>query len=329
MATIMEKLAASTVASLSVFFLYLALRHRTRPAVAALLTLAFAFGTNTWTTSSQALWQHGAAQLFLVLALWAVSSPASRWTVPLAGLALGLLPANRPPDLLLALGFLPFVWGWARERRLPFLVCAALPGVLCLAFNLAVYADPAGGYGVFGLTSPSSGFFHGSIPEGIAGLLVSPARGLFVYSPFFLFLLFGLRKVFRQEDQRLLAAGLLAAVALQLLVYARTDWRAGYSWGYRFLTDLVPILIWLLVPIVEDQKRLARAAFAAALLFSIWVQTLGAFRYLGASEASVFRNGDPSDHDTAPAWNPANCPILIEARSPIAPPLLVYRLVHL
>jgi predicted alpha/beta hydrolase len=53
------------------------------------------------------------------------------------------------------------------------------------------------------------------------------------------------------------------------------------------------------------------------------------YRYLGASEASVFRNGDPSDHDTAPAWNPANCPILIEARSPIAPPLLVYRLVHL
>jgi len=329
MATIMEKLAASTVASLSVFLLYLTLRRRTGAPTAVLLAVAYAFGTDTWTISSQALWQHGAAQLFLVAALWAVTGPASRWTVPLAGLALGLLPANRPPDLLLALGFLPFLWGWTRGRRLPFLLSAALPCLLTLAFNLAVYAHPAGGYGVFGLTSPSSGFFHGSILEGVAGLLVSPARGLFVFSPFFLFLPFGLRKVFREGDQRLLAAGLLAAVVLQLLLYARTDWRGGFSWGYRFLTDLVPILIWLLVPIVEEQRRLARGVFLAALLFSVWVQTIGAFRYLGTSDRYVFRNGDPHDQDTSPAWDLAHCPILIEARSPYAPRLLVYRLFSL
>src|SRR6185436_13942432 len=67
---IMEKIAASIVASLAVGWMYLLLRRRLDRWWALLLTALFAFGTNTWSTSSQALWQHGPAELFCVAALW-------------------------------------------------------------------------------------------------------------------------------------------------------------------------------------------------------------------------------------------------------------------
>ena len=65
-ARIMEKLSASLVAALSASLLYLLLRRRAAAPIALLLTLAYAFGTTTWVISSQALWQHGMAELLVV-----------------------------------------------------------------------------------------------------------------------------------------------------------------------------------------------------------------------------------------------------------------------
>ncbi len=61
----MEKLTASFLAALSVSLLYLLLRRRTAPPIALLLAVAYAFGTTTWVISSQALWQHGMAQVLV------------------------------------------------------------------------------------------------------------------------------------------------------------------------------------------------------------------------------------------------------------------------
>ncbi|WP_163597417.1 hypothetical protein, partial [Klebsiella pneumoniae] len=55
-ARIMEKLCASSMAAASVALLYLLLRRRSDPATAAILALAYAFGTSTWVISGQALW---------------------------------------------------------------------------------------------------------------------------------------------------------------------------------------------------------------------------------------------------------------------------------
>src|SRR3954467_2689659 len=66
MAKVLEKLSASLVAALSAALLYLLLRRRAAPPIARLLTLAYAFGTTTWVIGSQALWQHGMAELLVV-----------------------------------------------------------------------------------------------------------------------------------------------------------------------------------------------------------------------------------------------------------------------
>ena len=62
---VVERIAASLITALSIGLLYLALCRITSPTTAIIITLAYGLGTNTWATSSQALWQHGLAELSL------------------------------------------------------------------------------------------------------------------------------------------------------------------------------------------------------------------------------------------------------------------------
>src|SRR6185369_552773 len=68
-AELMEKLVASLVAALTIGLAYLLFRRSASRRDAAWLAVALAFGTNTWATSSQALWQHGVAELLVVVGL--------------------------------------------------------------------------------------------------------------------------------------------------------------------------------------------------------------------------------------------------------------------
>ena len=113
MARVMEKLSASLLAATSAALLYLALRRQAEPRPALVLALAYAFGTTTWMIGSQALWQHGMAELLIAGMLLAVTGPASVRATIVAGLLGGLIACNRPPDSLLAAAIgLYGVW-WA------------------------------------------------------------------------------------------------------------------------------------------------------------------------------------------------------------------------
>src|ERR1019366_1647986 len=118
-AKVMEKLAASFLAALSVSLLYLLLRRRARPPLALLLTLAYAFGTTTWVIGSQALWQHGMAELLVVGALLILTAPCTAPRALAAGLLIGLVAANRPPDVVLAAALGAYGLFWTGRRRAP------------------------------------------------------------------------------------------------------------------------------------------------------------------------------------------------------------------
>lgn len=313
---LMEKLAASFVASVAVGLMYLVLRRRVEQRDALLLTGAFAFGTSTWTISSQALWQHGPAELLLVAALWFITGEPSRSNALLAGFAIGLLASNRPPDTLLAAGLSLYALFWARRRAALFAIAAAVPVSLVLAYNLSTFHHPAGGYrwgGVVGLR-----FFSGDVLPGIAGLLVSPAVGLFVFCPFLLFLPLLFHRSLQDKKYRLLTLLLAASVVSQILLYASTDWRAGFSYGPRFLTDGVPALVWMLAPVLPSLGRVARPVFVACCLFAATAQYVGAFHYSGVSSITYYT--PPTGPDTfRNAWEPENAAFLLEARNPRQP----------
>jgi hypothetical protein len=311
---LMEKLSASTLAAVTVGWMFLLLRRRLARPDAILLTLAFAFGTNTWITGSQSLWQHGTAELLLVGALWFLDrEELSTGSLLAAGALAGLMAANRPPDLLFTAALGAYALVRARWRAGWLAAAAAVPGLLVAMYNLRMYGTVGGGYVAAGVAGRS--FFSHPVLPGLAGLLASPGRGLLVYSPFFLFLLLFARRVWADPGRRALTACLTAGVILQLLLYASTDWRAGSSYGYRFLTDLVPALIWLLGPVLASLGRPARAVFGACFLFAVYVQAVGAFRYSGLSESVI---NDPADTEMRNAWKIEGSPILIESRQPRA-----------
>lgn len=327
----MEKIAASVVASLAVGWMYLLLRRRIERRPALLLTVLFAFGTTTWAISSQALWQHGPAELLVVAALWFLTGAPIPRHILAAGLATGLMVANRPPDLTLALAFGAAGLLWAGRplcraalfRIALFAVGIALPVALTVAYNLTAFARLSGGYGQAGVASLS--FFSSPLLEGIAGLLVSPARGLFVFSPFLLFVPLFFHRILRDRSHRVLNLLLTGGVLLLLLVYARVDFRQGFSYGPRFLTDALPILVWLLAPILPTLRGVARAAFLAAGVFSIWVQLVGAFQYSGISDFVLYEQ-KAGPGATRNAWKLRHTPFLVEARNPRQPATVLYAL---
>ncbi len=329
-ARVMEKLTASLVAVAAVALMHLLLRRRAAPRDALLLTVAFAFGTTTWVIGSQALWQHGLAELLLTGALLLVTGPCTAPRALAVGLLCGLLAANRPPDALLAAAVGLYALRWSAPRddrgqrgqrahrgRLLLVAGAALPAGLVLLYNLGIAGNLAGGYGI-----PRRGeFFAQGLLSGLAGLLVSPARGLLVFSPFLLFLPLGLWLGLRHGAAgRGLTLLLAGAAAVQLLFYAKADWRAGACWGPRWPTDLLPILLWMLAPAAAVLRGAGRALLVLTIGAAVAIEAVGAFWYTGQSDLAILADagGRGGSGAMAAAWDLRNAPFLAELRHPPA-----------
>ncbi|PYQ63206.1 MAG: hypothetical protein DMF53_10820, partial [Acidobacteria bacterium] len=314
-ARIMEKLSASLLAALSASLLYLLLRRRAAAPIALLLTLAYAFGTTTWVISSQALWQHGMAELLVIGALLLLNRQCTTPRALAAGLLCGLIAGNRPPDVILAAALGAYGLFWADRRRAALLAAAAaLPMGLVLLYNLGVAHHFAGGYGRVG----KANFLQHDLLSGLGGLLLSPTRGLFVFSPFLLFLVLAWRHLPRDRGERGLTLAMGAGVVLQLLLYAKTDWRGGVFWGPRYLTDLLPLLLWMLVPVVAGLRGLGRACFLLAVGAAVAIEAVGAFWYTGATDSAIVAVVS-GPHQMQAAWEWRNAPFVASLQQGLAP----------
>ncbi len=308
---IMEKIAASVVTALAVALVFLLLRNRVDARTATLLALVFAFSTNTWATSSQALWQHGFGELLLAGALLALTSEPTVLHALLAGVCLGLTIPNRLPNTVLAASLLVYGVVWAGRRVPALLASAALAATPFLLYNWVSFRELGGGYSyvVKQTLGGSGGFFANPLFPGLAGVLVSPGRGLLVFSPVFVFLgAIFFREVKLSARDKLLALCIAGGVVCQLTLYAKTNWSGGWCYGPRTLTDMLPLLVWLLAPVVASLREASRALFVAAALAGVVVQFIGVFCY--PRGGSDFR-GD--------VWRLTDAPVLVEGRAGFSP----------
>jgi len=314
MARVMEKLCASLVAALSASLLYLLLRRRAAAPIALLLTLAYAFGTTTWVIGSQALWQHGMAELLVIGALLLLTGPCTVPRALAAGLLCGLIAGNRPPDVILAAALGAYGLFWAGRRAALLAAAAALPMGLVLLYNLGVADRLAGGYGLVGKAT----YFRHDLLPGLGGLLFSPTRGLFVFSPFLLFLVLAWRYRPRDRGERGLSLAMSAGIVIQLLLYAKADWRGGISWGPRYMTDLLPLLLWMLVPVVAALRGFGRVCFLLAVGVAIAIEAIGAFWYTGVTDTAIFAVTS-GPHQMRAAWDWRNAPFVASLQHGLAP----------
>lgn len=204
----------------------------------AVLT-AFLIGISSdWWYQSRGFLSEIGAGAFTVLSLYF----ATREKPILSGSALAMSLFFRPLNLLA----LP-VWGLTVWRKGYKALGSGLPIALSLLlialYNYVRFDSPVEfGYG--------GEAFSSSILSGLYGLLFSPGRSLFVYSPIFLLSIPGAVLWWRKE-KAVTAVCLLTILGYIFTIALWHRWDGGWTWGSRLLTPTVPLLGILLAPVIE------------------------------------------------------------------------------
>ncbi|NJN48509.1 MAG: hypothetical protein HC805_00165 [Alkalinema sp. RL_2_19] len=267
-----------------------------RSRIALVITLLFAFATSTWTISAQGLWQHGVLNLIvlamLVALIQAHRSPQPwRWHLA-AGLACGLLPGIRQTGLLFAAVALLYRL-WRDRGRSAWFCLGWISAIPALWWNWHYFGNALTGAYRDATYLYQWDHFSTSLP----GLLLSPSRGLLIFTPIALFAVPGFWQLLKQlKRQQLthteltlkssidwLLAGIWIAGCGVLLTYSFFgQWHGGYCYGPRFMTDVAPIVCLMLGYYLDalrqawpQQKRLAGLLFGLAASFSMLTQVAG------------------------------------------------------
>jgi hypothetical protein len=297
-----EQRFAALLSALAPALLFLALRGRgfgLAVALAGAVTLAFS--TTLWSQASRALWQHGPLLVCYGGLLWALAAPAPgrrRWFA--AGLCGGFAYLVRPSALLAAapFGLLALRQGFGRA--------AAYGTGLAIGIGAAALYNHWAFGSVVPLYASALRPDLATIPEAFAGLLVSPSRGLLVFTPALLLAGFGLLWASRRRHLAGLDWAILAAGLLQFaLLCVWRIWDGGHSYGPRLQTDLLPFALWFLCFGLQAGTALAPAARRQlwrgfALLFAIGF----VIHLRGATDSAVYWwNASPEDPILERVWD--------------------------
>lgn len=254
-----------------------------------------------WWYQSRGLFSEIGAGAFLTVSLCfaAYARPFASAT----GLALSIL--FRPTNILA----LP-VWGWSVWRKewkflLSILIIAA--GVAAMAlFNWLRFGSPLNfGYG--------NEKFGSSIFKGLYGVFLSPGRSIFVYSPVLLLAIPGAFLFFR--EQKVLTILCIITVMVHALMIASWHmWDGGVSWGSRLMTPIVPVLGFLISPIIQRayQKMWIMAAVILLGLMGLTIQVAALLRTPTRVIVEQVASGAVPFEDTI--YTARNCWLVLQLR---------------
>jgi hypothetical protein len=113
--------------------------------------------------------------------------------------------------------------------------------------------------------------------EALVGTLISPARGLLIFSSIFLFAIYGAYVRLRHNVSFANLDCYLAGIVLTHWITTSLfeDWGGAWSIGPRYFVDVIPFLVYFLIPVLQGNVLAARAwryAFIASILLSTLIQ---------------------------------------------------------
>jgi hypothetical protein len=257
--------------------------------VGALTAAGYGLGTMAW-PYARYFFSEPLAALGLAAGFWGLLTAGQTGRAryaSLAGAGLGLaLLAKVSNGVTWPLFLVYGLWiAWRQQRMVAvggkkrsaalaaaFLVPLAASLLSLVAYNVVRTGNPLHmGYG-------ANEVFSTPLWRGLAGLLVSPGKSLFLYSPLLLAALFGIPALLRRHRSAALLS--LGVVAVYPLFFARWFiWDGGWCWGPRFLVPVLPFMSLFLAPVVKralgPSRELTKALLATLGVLSVWVQTLG------------------------------------------------------
>lgn len=211
---------------------------------ALLASSVFWFGTSLSSTAGTALWSHNFATLFALLAIYfSVKSAKYNESPPWYLIASFLFSAYlcRPTMAILSPFAILFLLTYSRVAAIKTgLFLASLLGAFIL-FSIHEFGQMLPDY--YLSKRLAGGYFY----EALYGNLLSPARGILIYSPFIVFawLCFKYSEKHWELKKSWLLLGLAWPVLHLLLISRFPHWWAGFSYGARFMTDVIPGLFLL------------------------------------------------------------------------------------
>ena len=274
------KLTASALTAFAVALIYLTALRLSDHRHALLIAVAAGLGTNLWAQTSQTLWQGETAIAALAAAVYlSLGKPSSTATVAGASLALAVAVTTRL-QLLPAVLVVTALLAWKTRKYVAVLAPLVLIGAAFAALNLYWFGHLLGARLQIEAASIADHAVTGSVGNplvGLAGLLISPSRGLLIFSPIVLIAATGCWRLRRASAELRWFA---AAAGIQILTYsAYSVWWGGHSYGPRLLLDVVPLLAPLAtIGLAWWTSTRSRTVVASVLLaWSIAVSATGAF----------------------------------------------------
>lgn len=243
--------------------------------------LVGALGTQVWSTAALALWSDTWGILLLGVVVFILLAHEAQGR-PLPGAVLATLVAwmfiVRPTNALVV----PAVGGYlfVRDRRSwwRYLVVGGAWLATLVAYSWIHFHRPLPGFYL------ERWLTFERFWKPLAAHLVSPGRGLVVYVPVVLFVLWLLIRYARAlRHRRLLAVAGVVIAAHFVVISGVVQWHAGIAYGPRYTTGIVPWLFLLAalgMRAMLDCGPAPRAAIAAGAVLaalSVVVQSRGAF----------------------------------------------------
>ena len=276
----------------------------------ALIALGGVLGTQVWSTASRALWAHtwGVALLGSALLLFLAPETGRRKSHPiLLATVLSWTYFVRPTNSLFILGITVYLLFFRRAQFVAYAATGAAWGAAFVAYSWTHFGKLLPSYYQTNRLETTQFW------EALAGNLFSPSRGVFVYVPVSLFVMFLVARSWQQQPYRRLVWLTVGVSTCHLLaVSCFVPWHGGGCYGPRYTTELVPWFVLLAVlgtratlSSREAQEELPRAdapwkgllaAGGTLLLLSVWINGRGANEIVTRQW-----NQHPVDVDVVPA----------------------------
>ncbi len=263
---IMSRLGGAYLTALSVAVMWFVIKKGIKDnKKAILLLIIYALGTNSLSTSAQGLWQHSSSQLLNASGLLMI---VSNLFGP-AGFLFGLATIARPTNLLslVFFGFYIIFTTKSIKKTLIYAFAAAVPLIWEISLDTYLFGS------IFNTGYGDHNRWTANIVEGFLGIWFSPSKGILFTSPVLIFVFYTFYKVSKNfKTDKLLTTVSIIIILHTIILGKWYNWFGGYSWGTRMASDVLPYMVFALIPFVNSElfgKKSIRYAFYIATGYSI------------------------------------------------------------
>lgn len=288
-ATRMELLIASFITALTAIFIYkitYILSQSNKMSITSVFI--FALATPAWSTASRVLWQHGPSMLMLAISLYLIILAKNNpKMIQFVSLPLFFSFFIRPTNFISVGLFSIYILIFYKKYFLKYIAWGMLIVIPITIWHLSLYHAILPNYFIRPCQTckitPDSNL---SLLSGLAGTLISPNRGLFIFSPVLLFSIYGAYLIIKKKlEPNRLPYFIVAIIILHwILISTFREWWGGFAFGPRYFTDVMPYFVYLLLPATKKINQLKNsrqmiylASFCFTLLVSVAIHYNGSF----------------------------------------------------